>query len=120
MIIAIIGSRTFNTYNNLLNMDLFINDKVDATTIGGVVSGGANGADTLGRIWAEANSIPIKEFIPDWKMYGGRAGILRNHSIIDAADVVFAFWDGKSNGTRHSIKIAKEKGKQIHIYSFPA
>ena len=36
------------------------------------------------------------------KKYGKRAGILRNRDIVDAADIVVAFWDGKSPGTKNS------------------
>ena len=66
-------------------------------------------------------SNPIKEklvFLPDWKMYGKREGMIRNADIVRNSDIVFAFWDGKSKGTRSSMKISKELHKIIHICVF--
>lgn len=116
MKIAIVGSRTFEGFDNLVIMNNFIVEKIDTEEVEEVVSGGAVGADSLGRVFAETYNIPIKEFLPDWKLYGKRAGIIRNHDIIKRADIVFAFWDGKSSGTRSSIKIARNLGKELHIY----
>ncbi len=116
--IAIVGSRTFGEYKNLVEMDEFISSHIDVSKITKVVSGAAAGADTLGRVWAQAHGIIIKEYPADWKRYGKAAGHIRNVSIIDDADIVFAFWDGKSTGTKHSISLAKEKSKELHIYTF--
>jgi len=116
--IAIIGSRTFFDYKNLVEMENFIFSKIDVDEVDVVVSGGARGADTLGRLWAEAHDIKMVEYHADWDRYGRAAGHIRNKLIIDDADIVFAFWDGKSSGTRHSIRLARESNKVIHIYTF--
>lgn len=92
------------------------------------VSGGAKGADSLGKRFctlynkhAQRYNLPdrieIQEFIPDWDQYGKQAGFLRNEEIISAADVVLAFWNG-SNGTKHSIGLAKEQKKPTIIIYF--
>jgi len=57
-----------------------------------------------------------KIFYPDWDKYGKSAGFRRNKLIIDEADKILAFWDGKSKGTKHSIDLAIEAGKPIDIY----
>lgn len=52
-------------------------------------------------------------FKPDWKKFGKKAGLLRNTIIIDNSDTVFAFWDGKSSGTKDAITKAEKVGKQV-------
>jgi hypothetical protein len=54
----------------------------------------------------------------DWAKYGPAAGPIRNKEIIDACDVVIAFWDGKSKGTANSIKLAKCKCSPLHIIRY--
>ena len=82
-----------------------------------IVSGGANGADTLAKRYAIEHSLNYKEYLPDWKTYGKRAGFIRNQDIIDNSDFVFAFWDGASAGTKNSIDLAKlNKTPTLIIY----
>lgn len=103
MIIAIVGSRDFDDYEV---MEQFIFRYVDLSQVDAVVSGGAIGADTLGRQFAQNHNIELFEIKPEWKKYGKRAGFMRNDIIISNSDIVFAFWDGQSKGTKHSIGLA--------------
>jgi hypothetical protein len=106
MKVAVIGSRSFNDYDE-------VKKTLKDIVITLIVSGGAKGADTLGERYADENNIPKKIFFPDWKKYGKKAGFIRNTEIINEADLVVAFWDGESNGTKDSIKKAKEQNKKI-------
>lgn len=54
------------------------------------------------------NNIKFTVFLPDCNKYGKAAPLKRNLEIIDYSDIVLAFWDGKSHGTRHVIKNAKK------------
>jgi len=80
-----------------------------------VISGGAPGADSLGERFAAEHGLPVTIFHADWERYGKAAGIIRNTDIIDAADIVFAFWDGKSPGTKDSIKKAMSRAKTLFV-----
>lgn len=80
-----------------------------------IVSGGAAGIDTCAREYAVANGIKITEFLPDYARYGRGAPIRRNLQIIDHADMVLAFWDGSSRGTKHVIDICRKKNKNLKI-----
>jgi hypothetical protein len=51
-----------------------------------------------------------------WDVYGKSAGYRRNADIVKAADRIVAFWDGKSSGTKHTIKLAKQAGKPVEIH----
>lgn len=107
MKVAIIGSR--NLRNDML--ECFV--PPDVTEI---VSGGALGIDTCAKEFALKNDYPYKEFLPDYKKYGRAAPIRRNDLIIDYSDLVLAFWDGKSAGTKYVIDRCKEIGKPIKAY----
>lgn len=108
--LGIIGSRTFNDYEFLKTCLNEYKDKADV-----VVSGGAKGADSLGEKWA--NEMGIKKYIlkPDWKKFGRSAGFIRNRDIVSNSDLIIAFWDGKSSGTKHSIDLAFELKKDILV-----
>lgn len=58
----------------------------------------------------------FKEFLPEYEKYGRRAPLVRNDLIIDYADAVIAFWDGKSKGTKYVIDRCKKVNKDIKIY----
>ncbi|EEK14868.1 hypothetical protein CAPGI0001_1261 [Capnocytophaga gingivalis ATCC 33624] len=113
MNIAIVGGRDFSDYT------LFKETLLRYISIYGVpeniVSGGAKGADTLAAQFAAEMDIPLLVFKPDYQKYGRGATLVRNTQIIENADVVFAFWDGQSKGTKDSITKAKKLQKELHI-----
>ena len=81
-----------------------------------IVSGGARGIDTCAREYAEKNRIKLTEFLPQYEKYGRSAPLKRNLQIIDYADLVLAFWDGKSKGTKYVIEQCKKQNKEIKIF----
>lgn len=83
-----------------------------------LVCGMARGADTLAEQWAIANWIPVKEFPADWEKHGRGAGHIRNREMAKYGDVLVAFWDGKSRGTKGMIFDALEEGCQVHVYRY--
>lgn len=111
MNVAVVGSRKFDNYKLLESV-------LNQYNITEIISGGARGADTLAEKYAKLNLIPIKIFQPDWKKYGRRAGIVRNVDIIKSANLVIAFWDGKSNGTKNSINICFKNNIAVKIIKF--
>lgn len=113
MKLAIVGSRGFDNFERAQKrLEEFEarNGKIDE-----IISGGAKGADSIAARYALLKNIPLTEFIPDWKKHGNRAGFLRNEDIVGAADMVFAFWDGESKGTKHSMSLATEQKKRIFV-----
>ena len=109
-IFAIIGSRPFDDIEYAANKLDEIISQYDS-----IVSGGAKGADSIGAAYADINGLPLTVYKPDWKKYGKGAGFIRNKLIIDECDVVIAFWDGSSKGTKHSINLARKSGKEVII-----
>lgn len=96
MKIAVVGSRTFSDYI-LLKSVLNLAAKYGFVTE--IVSGGAQGADSLAKKYAQEHNVSYKEFPAQWDIYGKSAGFIRNKLIVEYCDMVIAFWDGKSRGT---------------------
>lgn len=108
-IVAIIGSRSITT----LNLDWYL----DKDRIFQVVSGGANGVDSLVEKWAKKNKIDFVAFLPQYKIYGGKwAPIKRDEDMINYCDELIAFWDGKSPGTKYSINYAIKMGRKVNVH----
>jgi len=107
MKVAVVGSR------NLRVDDLgkYLPDGVTE-----IISGGARGVDTCAREYALAQGIKLTEFLPEYEKYGRVAPLRRNITIIEHADLVMAFWDGKSRGTKFVIEKCKERGVPVKIY----
>ncbi|OQB40213.1 MAG: hypothetical protein BWY04_01416 [candidate division CPR1 bacterium ADurb.Bin160] len=114
--IAIVGSRVYGgsgKYNDFVKyMDHYI---PDVSIIDYLISGGTYGIDTYAEWYAKEKNVKMKVILPEWKKYGKSAGFKRNMQIINEADIIFAFWDGKSKGTLHDINIAKNFNKEITI-----
>ena len=115
--IAIVGSRNFNDYSlieevvqkrYIENLGLCSEDVT-------IISGGARGADSLAEKLANCRGYRMIVFPAEWGKYGKKAGMIRNQYIIENADVVFAFWDGKSPGTANSISLARRFGKELFV-----
>lgn len=117
MNIAIVGGRDFSDYT-LLKESLSAYISIYSGIPDNIVSGGAKGADTLAAQFAAEMDIPLLVFKPDYHKYGRGATLVRNTQIIENADVVFAFWDGQSKGTKDSITKAKKLQKELHIISY--
>jgi len=96
----------------------YLNEEVDITEDLEIVSGGAQGVDKFGEEWAFNNNIDVKLFPADWDTYGKSAGYRRNVDMSRYADVLFAFWDGKSKGTEHMIKIMSDLKKPAAIFHY--
>lgn len=104
MKIGILGSRGVTV--DWVELDGFIvngfhkNKKIDE-----IVTGGAIGADTCGREWAETRGYPVREFLPDYARYKRGASMKRNREIVEYCDFIYFFWDGKSKGTKATMKL---------------
>lgn len=73
-----------------------------------IVSGTCkNSPDQDGEEWAMMHAIPIDPYPANWTKFGRGAGHIRNKEMALNADMLIAFWDGKSPGTQSMIKEAQ-------------
>ena len=106
MKIAVIGSRKITD----VPLEKYVGEGVEE-----IVSGGAVGVDTCAAEYARAKGLRLTEILPEYEKYGRAAPIARNKQIVDHADKVLAFWDGKSRGTLSVIKYAEEIKKPCEV-----
>ncbi|KKN66085.1 hypothetical protein LCGC14_0475630 [marine sediment metagenome] len=110
MRLAIVGSRDFTDYKRLKSWASILIRGVNPLEVI-IISGGARGADSLARKFANLWDFPFEEYAAHWDELGKSAGFARNKEMAEEADIVLAFWDGKSPGTKHmidaSIKLSK-------------
>lgn len=114
-LIIVCGSRDFDDYNLLESV---LTDELKKCPNPQIISGGAKGADRLAILYAHRTRTPLHIFFADWEAYGKAAGFIRNTEMLDFAvdeglPEVIAFWDGRSKGTAHMIKIAKKKNVPV-------
>jgi len=110
MRVIIAGSRNFTNYAYLARcLDQH------KSTITAVLCGEAKGADYLGKLWAERNSIPVEHYAADWSK-GKGAGFERNKLMASRADALIAFPMGRSPGTRHMIATVQDLCKCVYVY----
>ena len=115
MNIIIAGSRNFNDYNLLkTSCDNLLTQFTNIE----IVSGTARGADKLGERYAREKGYDIKQFPANWDKFGKRAGYLRNDEMAQYADMLIAFWDGASKGTKHMIDLANKRGIKVEIVNY--
>lgn len=81
-----------------------------------IVSGGARGVDTSAREYALSHGIKLTEFLPEYTRFGRSAPLKRNITIIEYSDIVLAFWDGKSRGTKFVIDNCRKLGVEVRVY----
>lgn len=126
MRIIIAGSRTFKNNDLLVStMDNFIfSNNVDLSNLT-IIAGEAEGADALGRKYAEDHDIKLAKFNAPWATMGPKAGPFRNKLMAkyatknkDEEAILFAFWNGQSPGTKNMIYHAEKRGMKVNIINY--
>lgn len=107
MKVAVIGSRELQVNH----LEDYLPDHVTE-----IVSGGARGIDTCAKSYALRHGLKLTEFLPEYAKYGRGAPLRRNITIIKHADLVLAFWDGKSRGTKFVIDNCKQRNIPVAVY----
>ena len=119
MKLIIAGSRHIDHLSRYWFRDTLSNFNIDCTLsadpieIDEIVSGGASGVDTCGEKFAKSYHIPVKQFLPDWSLYGKYAGPKRNKEMAIYADALLLIWNGKSLGSKNMKNEMQKLGKPI-------
>lgn len=83
-----------------------------------LVLGGARGADNAGLQLACRAGLQHEIMEADWDKHGKKAGPIRNKEMAKVSNVLIAFWDGKSKGTKNMIDTALGRGMEVHVYRY--
>jgi len=106
-----VGSRHFPEMERVID---FVNGLPPTAT---VVTGGASGVDAAAGEAARRRQLGLLKVPPRLEeSQDPDAAARRNQNIIDMTDVVVAFWDGESEGTRQTIELALSSGREVHVY----
>lgn len=78
-----------------------------------IIQGGAKGADSWAKVFAELSLIPCRTFEANWKRDGRMAGPIRNERMLveGKPDVVIAFPGGR--GTADCVRRARDFGIRV-------
>lgn len=108
---AIVGSRRFSETSR-------VREYVDSLPArASIVTGSASGVDAEATRAARARGIAVQVMPASFEELSDAAkSAARNQRLIDACDVLVAFWDGASPGTRSTIERALDAGKEVHVF----
>ena len=106
MKLLIVGSRSITDFD----LSPYITAEVDT-----VISGGADGIDSLAERYADLHLLTKYIIRPRYDLYGRAAPLKRNEQMVDMADAVLIIWDGISKGTLYTLNYAKKMNKPIML-----
>ena len=104
MKLLIAGSRSIKAY------DL---DKIVPAETTMIITGGANGIDTISEKYADRKRISKLILRPRYDLYGRCAPLKRNEEMVNICDMALIIWDGRSRGTEYTINYANKIGKKV-------
>ncbi len=109
MRILVCGGRAYENYEHVQRvLDGLLQQHPKFT----LVEGGAHGADTLARTWAQNRNLTFETYIANWQRDGRAAGPIRNELMLSTGiDLVVAFPGGR--GTNHMVSIAQRDGVPV-------
>jgi predicted Rossmann fold nucleotide-binding protein DprA/Smf involved in DNA uptake len=109
--VAIVGSRRFADTAR-------VNDYVSSLPPrASVITGSASGVDAAAINAARTKGLPVQVMSASFEeMSDPSTSAARNQRLVDACDVLVAFWDGASRGTRSTVDRALNSGKEVHVF----
>ncbi len=120
------GSRGFRNYSLLTStlINYFAPKGIPPEDVE-IISGTAEGADTLGEKFATRAGCKLTKMPADWDKHGKSAGFIRNWDMAKYASsdesikgICFLFWDGDSKGTMHMKNLAEKEGLETHVINY--
>ena len=106
MKLLIVGSRSIKDFD----LSPYISENVDT-----VISGGADGVDSLAEQYADAHRLSKYILRPSYTLYGRAAPLKRNEKMVELADEILIIWDGCSKGTQYTLKYAEKLNKPLTL-----
>ena len=83
-----------------------------------LVTGSASGVDAAATRAARARGLPVQVLGASFEeMSDSQRAAERNRRLVGMCDVLVAFWDGRSEGTRRTVERALDAGKEVHVFT---
>ena len=114
MRVGIVGSRHFSEPDRVTE---YVNGLPARASI---ITGSASGVDAAATKAARARGLGVQVMPASFdEMSDASRSAARNQRLVDACDVLVAFWDGTSKGTRTTVERALDSGKEVHVFVAP-
>lgn len=111
MKVAIVGSRHFSEPARVIDYVKSLPAKAS------ILTGSASGVDAAATKAAREKGIPVQVMPASFdELADASKAVARNQRLVDACDVLVAFWDGSSKGTRATVERALDSGKEVHVF----
>ena len=111
MRVAIVGSRHFPEPERVAEYIRSL------PTRASIITGSASGVDAAATKAARDKGIPVQVIPASFEEVADASkSAARNQRLVDACDVLVAFWDGASKGTRTTVERALDSGKEVHVF----
>ena len=82
-----------------------------------IITGSASGVDAAATKAARTRGMNVQVLPASFdEMADPSRSAARNQRLVDACDVLVAFWDGSSKGTRTTVERALDAGKEVHVF----
>jgi len=109
--VAIVGSRHFADSDRVTD---YVKGLPASSSI---ITGSASGVDAAATKAARARGLPVQVLPASFdEVADPSKSAARNQRLVDACDVLVAFWDGASKGTRTTVERALDAGKEVHVF----
>ena len=107
---AIVGSRHFSEPERVTD---YVNGLPARASI---ITGSASGVDATATKAARTRGLAVRVLPASFEEVADASkSAARNQQLVDACDVLVAFWDGSSKGTRATVERALDSGKEVHV-----
>ena len=111
MRVAIVGSRRFSNPERVTEYVNYLPARAS------IITGSASGVDAEATKAARAKGIAVQVMPASFdELADASRSAARNQRLVDACDVLVAFWDGSSQGTRATVERALDSGKEVHVF----
>ena len=111
MRVAIVGSRHFGDPARVVDYVKSLPARAS------IITGSASGVDAAATKAAREKGIPVQVVPASFEELADPSkSAARNQRLVDACDVLVAFWDGSSKGTRNTVERALDTGKEVHVF----
>ena len=106
MKLLIVGSRSIKEFD----LEGCVPSETDT-----IISGGADGVDTLAEQYADRHRLSKIILRPQYQKYGRGAPLKRNEIMVEACDRALVIWDGASKGADYTIRSLQKKKKPVDV-----
>jgi len=82
-----------------------------------IVTGSTSGVDAAATRAARRHGLAVQVLGASFEAARDQSvAAARNQRLVDQCDVLVAFWDGSSRGTRATVDRALDSGREVHVF----